>query len=138
MAYDSTGATVGAAGHDAATIVAALVANGGIGAGVGDVQAAYEELTTDIVNFLLGLQATVALEQGVQATPIRSAPSASGGNAGGDFGDVEFKGGKHAGKSIADVYAEAPDYLEWIAGNDSYKNDFMRTRITSFLAAKAA
>lgn len=135
MAYDTTGATVGAAGHDAATLVAAFIT-----AGVIDSEDAAFETFVSLRNSILAdsleVQGVTALTQGTKATPISSAPSAGG--SGGDFGDVEFKGGKHAGKSIADVYAEAPDYLEWIAGNDSYKNDFMRTRITSFLAAKAA
>lgn len=133
MAYDSTGATVGAAGHDAAAIVAAFVS-----AGVIDTEDAAFETFVSLRNSILAdslqVQGVTAVTQGTGATPISSAPSAGGG----DYGDVLFKGGKHQGKSIAQVFEEAPDYLEWIAGNDSYKNDFMRTRITSFLAAKAA
>lgn len=132
MPYDSTGATVGAAGHDAATIVAAFVT-----AGVIDAEDAAFETFVSLRNSILAdslqVQGVTAVTQGTGATPISSAPS-----GGGDFSDVEFKSGKHVGKTIAAVYAEAPDYLEWIAGNDAYKNDFMRTRIVSFLATKAA
>ena len=32
--------------------------------------------------------------------------------------DVEFKFGKHKGKTVAEVYAEAPDYLRWLIKQD--------------------
>lgn len=136
MAYDSTGATVGAAGHDAATIVAAEITAGELG---GEAFDRFVELRDQILANSLEVQGVTSLTQGTGATPISSARSSGGPavSADGDYTNVEFKGGKHQGKTIGQVFEEAPDYLEWIAGNDSYKNDYMRTRIVAFLAQAA-
>lgn len=137
MAYDQTGATVGAAGHDAAELAAAVIASNGEPFSPDEAFGLWKELRDQILDNSLEVQGVTSLAANVgasRATPISSAPSAGGG----DFGDVLFKGGKHQGKTISQVNDEAPDYLEWIAGNESYKNDYMRTRIVSFLAAQAA
>lgn len=135
MPYDQTGATVGAAGHDAATIVAAEIAV--LGAEGLDAFERWRQLRDQILADSLQTQGVTAVTQGTNATPISSAPSSSGG----DNSNVAFKGGKYEGKTIGELYADESggrDYLEWIEGNDSYKNDFMRSRIKTFLAAKRA
>jgi len=52
-------------------------------------------------------------------------------------GQTVFKSGKHAGKSIADVYASTPDYIEWAAENMG-RNKFMQDKCREFLAGVAA
>lgn len=47
-------------------------------------------------------------------------------------GDTVFNGGKHAGKTIAEVHAEDPSYITWSI--DKGKNDFMRRACQAFLA----
>jgi hypothetical protein len=128
LAYDSSGATVGASGHDAATIVAAL-----IGQGVLDADGyfeAYTELTTSIVNFL------VALEQGVSAKPASAPRKSYGGNqasTSGPAGSIELRSGKYAGKTVDAVIAEDREYAEWFA--ESGKNEFMAKKFAEALAA---
>ena len=43
----------------------------------------------------------------------KSAPQAKPAYTG-DAGEYKFDSGKHAGKTIAQVYSDAPDYLEWL------------------------
>lgn len=68
------------------------------------------------------------------------APTSSGGNFS-DPGDVVFNGGKHKGKTIAQVFAEEQDsgagnrnYIQWVS--DKSNNDFLKTRATEFLASR--
>ncbi len=66
-------------------------------------------------------------------SPQRGRASSGGGNT--DPGTVDFRSGKFAGKTIADVYDEDPSYLEWCVNN--LKNDFMVGRIEEYLAQVA-
>lgn len=148
MAYDTTGATVGAAGHDAATLVAAL-----IGQGLSSNEAILEtfvQLRNEILADSLVVQATTALEQGVSAKP--AARSYSGGNSsgtpsgkpsGGPAGlDTVIRSGKYGpkdgngGKTVGEVVEIDRDYAEWAAAN--MKNEFLQKAFVAGLEAVAA
>lgn len=81
------------------------------------------------------------IEAFMEAVPSR-APSGGGGsrprgNGGGNQapGDVTFNVGKHKGESIAAVHGSDPEYLTWAV--EKMRNDFMVSRIKSFLAEQA-
>lgn len=134
MAYDTTGATVGAAGHDAATIVGALIALGAVNAS--DVQTTYEGVTRQIVTFLLELQGEVALTTQVNATPATSAPRSGSyrrPTGGRDPNTLELRSGKYAGKTVGEIIDLDREYAEWFA--ESGKNEFMAKKFAEALSA---
>jgi hypothetical protein len=138
VAYDNTGATIGAAGHDAATITAALIVSGQL-QGEEAVEVAFTTLQRRILDTSLALQAEIGLSAPAPsrgAPPRRATGQGNGGGGNSDPGTLDFRTGKHAGKSIAAVYDEAPDYIEWCARE--LKNDFMRGKCDEFLALQAA
>lgn len=49
-------------------------------------------------------------------------------------GDLIIRFGKHAGRTVAEVYELEPDYLTWMA--DNYKNDGVRETVARFLASR--
>lgn len=133
MAYDQTGATVGAAGHDAATIVAAELMGPGLAVDTFD---RWVELRDLILANSLEVQAVTALEQGTTAQPA-SRPRSSGNSSGGPAGgSTDIRSGKYTGKTVAEVVSEDRDYAEWAAAN--MKNDFLKKAFIAELAAVAA
>lgn len=133
MAYDQTGAAVGAAGHYASVITAAFV-NAGV---IGTTEDALDLFAEVLVNTFAACESLKGEQPEAAAPAKRSYPArkASGGSSGGDTqdpGTLEIRAGKHGGKTIAAVYAEDPDYLDWCVEN--LKNEFLRTRIESYLA----
>lgn len=137
MAYDNQGAAVGAAGHYASSIVAALIE-------VGIVTTVDGALDT----FTEVLGATFEACESLKGTlPEAPAPAkrsfggrkSSGGGGGGDNADpatLVVNSGKYAGQTIAQIHANDPEYLDWTAENS--KNDFLRGRVQEFLASVAA
>lgn len=135
MAYDNQGAAVGAAGHYASAIAAAFITSGA----VTTVQEAI-----DIFGEVL--DATFAQCEALKGTlPEPEAPakrsytkrggggkSSGGGGGNTDPGSLEIRSGKHAGETIAAVYDDDPDYLQWCVEN--LKNEFLVGRIEAFLA----
>ena len=51
--------------------------------------------------------------------------------------DIEFRFGKHKGKTIDEVYQEDAGYLEWCLDNFDDKN-FMKLKIKEYMGAKDA
>lgn len=138
MAYDNQGAAVGAAGHYASAITAALITSGEV-TGVEEALETFESILNSTFTACENLKGTLP-EQPAQPRSNynrgggqRRSNGGGGGNA--DPGTLDFRGGKHAGKTIADVYAEDPSYLDWCVKN--MNNDFMVSRIETFLAAAA-
>lgn len=143
MAYDNQGAAVGAAGHYASAITAALITSGVIDTEEGaldsfrallpEVFAACEELKGTLPE----AEAPARASRGRAPARGRSGGRSSGGGSQTAPGDTDFRGGKFAGKTIAEVYAldnddeDGPGYLDWCVAN--LKNDFMVSRIEAFL-----
>lgn len=50
-----------------------------------------------------------------------------------DSGDVKFTGGKHEGKTIAEVYKTDPSYIQWVAEN--WRGEALQKAATAFLEA---
>lgn len=135
MSY-STEAAIAA--QNAATAAATLLATTG-----GLTTAAPESILETFEQIRLGIfEGTVRLAQETEVGQVAPRQYASGGaprRASGGGGSVTedgttvFNSGKHAGKTIAQVQEEAPDYLDWCV--DNLRNDFMRRRIAAFRAA---
>lgn len=55
-----------------------------------------------------------------------------------DPGSVAFRGsGKHAGKTIAEVHAEDPEYLTWAITEKGLRNQYMVQQIRAFLGQQS-
>lgn len=132
MAYDNTGATVGAAGHDAAELVAAFI-SAGIIATEEDAFASFVSLRDQILANSLEVQAATAPATSAPSGRRSSAPrSSGGGNSGGPAGaDTEIRSGKYTGRKVSEVIEEDLDYAEWAAAN--MKNDFLRKAFATAL-----
>lgn len=103
--------------------------------------ALFDTVRTHIFNGSMLLGGVENAVEFLNATPAPrtsggSKPSSGGGGSrGGNPGEVTFTVGKHKGKTIAEVHAEAPDYLTWCVENMAGKNDFLVGKIKAFLAA---
>lgn len=146
MAFDTVGAAIGGAGHDAAAIVAALITTGGIEPTVEGALAAFDDVLVGVYNSGNALKGTDAVVEQMRNAPAE-APRRSfgGGNGGGKpaggngtAGSLEFRSGKDGvrGRTIAQVYEDDPQYIEWAAAE--LKNDFMRKKCAEFLDTVAA
>lgn len=103
--------------------------------------ALFDEVRTHIFEGSMALAGVEDIEAFIDTVPSR-APSGRGGSGGGAPrnngggnqapGDVAFNVGKHKGETIAQVHESDPEYLTWAV--DKMRNDFMVTRIKSFLA----
>lgn len=71
-----------------------------------------------------------------QAAPQPQQVPATQPTASHSAGDLEFRNGKHSGKTIAQVYAEDSSYITWAA--DNLRNDFMKNKCREYLNAVAA
>lgn len=143
MAYDNQGAAVGAAGHYASAIVAAFITAGVI-TGEAEALDSFSNLLPSVFAACEELKGTLP---DAPAAPARSSggrswpKKSSGGGDSTDPGSVDFRSGKFAGKTIAEVYAiggdeDGPGYLDWYANNG--KNEFMAKRIAAYLETVAA
>lgn len=99
----------------------------------------FDAIRTHIFEGSMALAGVEDVEAFIDAMPSR-APSRGGAprsNGGGNQspGDVTFNVGKHKGESIAAVHASDPEYLTWAV--EKMRNDFMVTRIKSYLAEQA-
>lgn len=136
MALDQKDALIVA--QNSATGAAAIVA----GLSPKSIDQALEAFETIRAAIFEGTFALAGVEDVDTVRTVVSAPRSTnrgGGNRSGggggnrNPGDVDFRGGKFAGKTIAAVYDEDPSYLEWCVGN--MKNDFMVARIEEYLAS---
>lgn len=123
----------------AAAIVAALVVQQGL-TDVGEVNSIFDLVRTNIFNGSIALAGAESVVELMEATPATRGGSQrrTGGGSRTDYsdqqpGDVVIKGGKHAGKTIADVADEDPEWIEWAATN--LNNDFLRKKVVAFQAA---
>ncbi len=136
MAYNKDRAIVAQNSNTGASaIVAALVQTG--------------EVTLDTVVDVYSLirsaifEGTLALADGVIAgqteAQAAAASAPSGGGRTSDAGaGVNLKFGKHAGKTIAEVYAlgdEGASYVQWLA--ETSNNDFIKGKAAEYLASVA-
>jgi hypothetical protein len=100
----------------------------------------YDNIRTAIFNGTLalgGAEAVVERFEGVVQEVQASVPAAPAATQTGplsDAGNVDIRNGKHAGKTIKQVFAEDPTYLEWAAANLD-RNQFLRDKIREFLAS---
>lgn len=136
MAYDTQGASVGAAGHFASRITAALITAGAVTQE--DALDVFGEILTATFEMSENLKGTLPEQEAPakKAWGGKSYPKKGGGGGGNsDPGSVDFRSGKFAGKTIAEVFADdegdGPGYLEWCTNN--LKNDFMVGRINAYL-----
>lgn len=124
MAFDEKGMAVGGTGHDAATMVAALVAAGKVTT-VDEAGAAFHTLHASCFDSYLQ----------VHGVEVVASVFSGGGRGGNDEdGSTVLKYGEHAGKTIAALYAENPDALHRVL--DSSRSAWLRTRIETFIAAQ--
>lgn len=69
---------------------------------------------------------------------LEASPSSAGTRTSTDPGAVTFRGsGKHAGKTIADVHAEDPEYLTWAVSDKGLRNSYMVGQIRAFLGQQS-
>jgi hypothetical protein len=117
------------AGGTAATLYASLVASGFVQNGF-DADL-YTEIRREVFNGTLALAGATAVVAGVEdRAPVPAYAGNTGADANGP-GGLDFRTGKHRGQTIAQVYSDDPDYLEWASAN--LRNDFMRGKINDFL-----
>lgn len=55
----------------------------------------------------------------------------------GDVGDETFKFGKHIGKTIKEVVANHPDYIDWMLNKADFSNNDMREKVKAYLQSKS-
>lgn len=127
------------AGSSAATLVASLVTANFIDS-VDEAISVYENVRKNIFDGTLSYAGAEAFVQSFTDAPAssgNSAPAASsdGGGRNKDPGTVVLKFGKHAGKTLAQVGDEDPDWVEWAAENAT--NDFVK-RVTNEYLGRAA
>lgn len=119
-------------GQNAATAAASLLS------GTGASYEEFEALRTAIA------EGSLAFADGVIEGVTESAPRRSGGGGfrssgggGGQSNDsgagVSLKFGKYQGKTIAEVYAADPEYVEWLS--ETSNNDFIKGKTAEFLAS---
>lgn len=139
MAYQQSRSSLKQTGYNNAGQVVAALINAGL-------ISSKEEAATELKTFANGVFEDLNEEFETEAA---SAPSYSNGNgstgqqsgggnatnSGGnpDPGSFKFKGqNKYAGKTVAQVAIEAPDYLEWYLGQDNPKMAFMQKIIREY------
>jgi len=133
VAQNATGA--------AGAIVAALLTNEDT---VETALEMFNAVRTDIFEGSLALADGVIEGQETAPAKRSSAPRRSGGggrsSGGGGKSDdagagVSLKFGKYQGQTISDVYADDPEYIEWLA--DTSNNEFIKGKCGEFLASVA-
>lgn len=144
MSFSKDHAIIGQnAATAAANVYAALVGQGYYGGW--DVEV-YEEIRKDIFNGSVALAGAEAVVESMESsTPARGRGSYQRSNtsqrrASGSDGDssdnpatLVINSGKHEGKTLAEAYADDPDWFDWAA--DNLKNDFLRKKVVAFLKA---
>lgn len=124
------------AAQNAATAAATLYS------GTGITVEQFEEVRTAIFNGTVGLagaESVIEVFEGTAAPAAVStgtvaasyAPPAPSQVASSGAGDIAFNGGKHQGKTIAQVFNEDASYIEWAA--DKMKNSFMQGKCREYL-----
>jgi len=122
------------AAQNAATAAATLLS--GTGAGIDT----FESVRTAIFNGTVALGGAESVIEAFEAGPATVSapevvssyvPPAPSQVASSGAGSVAFNGGKHQGKTIAQVHAEDASYIEWAA--DKMKNTFMQNKCREYL-----
>lgn len=128
------------AGTTAANLIGSAVQAGTLApASLDELTVEFEQLRLAVFNGTLELAgAEMVVETfsggGGATEPSFDQPAPSGGGGGSKpNADVEVKIGKHKGKTIGQIAAEEPDWLEWAGQN--LNNDWLKSRIREFLAA---
>lgn len=118
--------------QNSATAAAAIVA-AEVAAGENDSLDRFNKVRLEIFNGTLALAGTEAVVERMESPSRPSSSPRSGGGVGNydNVGEIAFNSGKHQGKTIAEVYEEAPDYIEWAA--EKLRNDFMRKKCEKYL-----
>lgn len=136
MAYDTTGATVGAAGHDAAALVAALLPaladENALGAAEDVAFGAWQRLRDRI------LADSLAVQEAQSNTPAAKRAKAPADNP----AEFAMPWGKHKGKTLDELHAlpesgdekDGASYLTWVVANSNDAR--VVATVKAFLAAR--
>lgn len=135
------------AGSTAAVLFAAFTNANGYQGSLDDFLADYDLVRKSVYNGTIALSGADAIIEEFGSAPAPQQRGGggrsfgggnrrSGGGGGGnkvDPGSVDVKFGKYRGMTLADIHAEDPSYVEWLA--ESAENDFLRRVAGEFIAA---